>query len=210
MPAKRRIIEAMPDSTDRDRSQACADPRVPLVVLDLASVESYFLAQPLSCLAFEAQGAVWAPLISAPAPLDLDRAGAQRRGDALQLELAWPARHPRPRPAAMRVAALACAHGLGADFMLAMSRLAWGSGRDMDSPDEHEFLAAELGLAFTEVRAAAREDSAWDLELASVAEDLAPLGIKTAPALRWQGQLYLGSEQILALLDDCQSLQSRL
>jgi 2-hydroxychromene-2-carboxylate isomerase len=183
------------------------DPSVPLVVLDLASIETYFLVQPLSCLAFEQDGAVWCPLISDPAPLDRDRRGAQERAAALELELEWPARHPQPVPRAMRVAALACDHGHGADFMLAMSRLAWGSGRDPDDPVEYEFLATETGLDKREAADAAQEGSAYDRRLADVAGRLKQLGIATAPALRWQGRLHSGSESIAPLLAQSQSAQ---
>jgi len=181
----------------------------PLVVLDLASVETYFLVQPLSCLAFEQEGAVWCPLISDPAPLDRDEPGARARAAALELELQWPERHPKAVPRAMRVAALACDHGRGADFMLGMSRLAWGSGRDLDDPGEYEFLAVENGLDRREAADAAQEGSAYDRRLAEVAGRLERLGIAAAPALRWQGQLYAGSEAIAPLLAQPQSAQSR-
>jgi 2-hydroxychromene-2-carboxylate isomerase len=182
---------------------------VPLVVLDLASVETYFLVQPLSCLAFEQEGAVWCPLISDPAPLDRDEPGARARADALQLELQWPARHPQPVPRAMRVAALACDHGRGADFMLGMSRLAWGSGRDLDDPGEYEFLAAEIGLDKREAGEAAQEGSAYDRRLSDVAGRLKRLGIATAPALRWQRQIYAGSRSIALVLAESRSAQPR-
>jgi 2-hydroxychromene-2-carboxylate isomerase len=176
------------------------DPSVPLVVLDLASVETYFLVQPLSCLAFERDGAVWCPLISAPAPLDRDEREARACADRLELELAWPQRHPEPVSRAMRVAALAAAHGRGADFMLGMSRLAWGSGRDLDDPGEWEFAAAENGLDAGEASAAAQEGSVWDLQLRDVARALKRLGVVKAPALRWQGQIYSGRQSIAPLL----------
>ncbi len=185
------------------------DPSVPLVVLDLASVETYFLVQPLACLAFEQEGAVWCPLISDPAPLDRDEPGARARADALELELQWPERHPKPVPRAMRVAALACDHGRGADFMLGMSRLAWGAGRDPDDPGEYEFLAAEYGLDRVEAANAVQEGSAYDRRLADVAGRLARLGIVAAPALRWHGQIHAGSEAIAPLLPEPQSAQRR-
>lgn len=199
-------------SSVNSRSRLAAewdDPSVPLVVLDLASVETYFLVQPLACLAFEQEGAVWCPLISDPAPLDRDELGARARAERLELELQWPERHPEPVPRAMRVAALACDHGRGADFMLGMSRLAWGAGRDLDDPGEYEFLAAEYGLDTREASTAADEGSAWDRRLHDVAGRLARLGITAAPALRWQGQIYSGNEAIAPLLPQPQSTQPR-
>ena len=189
--------------------EAWADPDVPLVVLDLASVETYLLVQPLACLAFEEEGAVWCPLSSAPAPLDRDRRSAQARADHLGLELAWPQRHPEGVPRAMRVAALACARGRGADFMLGMSNLAWGSGRDLEDPREYEFMAGELGIERHEAGAAAQEGSAWDLELQRVASTLQRLSIVTGPTLRWQGEIYVGSQAVAPVLSQSQSSQPR-
>ena len=45
---------------------------MPLVVLDLASVETYLLVQPLGWLARQSEGTLWCPLASEPAPLDLE------------------------------------------------------------------------------------------------------------------------------------------
>lgn len=182
---------------------------MPLVVLDLASVETYLLVQPLACLAFEQEGAVWCPLSSAPAPLDRDRQAAQGYADRLGLALAWPQRHPEAAPRAMRVAALVCARGRGADFMLGMSRLAWGSGRSLEDPEEYEFMAGELGIQAREASAAAAEGSAWDLELQRVASALERIGITTAPALRWQGKIYVGSQAVAPVLAQSQSSQPR-
>lgn len=197
-------------ANSRSRSAGALEDRsVPLVVLDLASIETYFLAQPLSCLAFERDGAVWCPLIGDPAPLDRDDSVARARAESLELELQWPARHPAPVPRAMRVAALACERGCGADFMLAMSRLAWGSGRDLDDPGEYEFVAAEIGLDVCDAEAAAREGSEWDLQLRDLASGLRRLGVATAPALRWQGRISSGSESIAPLLAGSQSVPLR-
>ena len=149
------------------------------------------------------------PLISDPAPLDRDRAGAQERAGALELELQWPASHPKAVPRAMRVAALACDHGRGADFMLGMSRLAWAAGRDPDDPGEYEFLAAEHGLDAGEAREAAQAGSVYDRRLRDVASRLERLGIAAAPALRWETQIYQGSEAIAPLLAEPQGAQLR-
>jgi 2-hydroxychromene-2-carboxylate isomerase len=188
---------------------AWGDRGVPLVVLDLASVETYLLVQPLACLAFEQEGAVWCPLSSAPAPLDRDRQAAQARADRLGLELAWPQRHPHAVLRAMRVAALACARGRGADFMLGMSRLLWGSGRSLEDPGGYELVAGELGIEPREASAAAQEGSAFDLELQAIAGNLGRLGITTAPALRWQGEVYMGSQAVAPVLSQSQSSQPR-
>src|ERR1700730_1532720 len=171
---------------------ALRDAQVPLVVLDLASVETYLLCQPLTGLAREltwtAQrpgGAIWCPMASAPAPLDLDRELAERVARRIELSLAWPERHPAPVPRAMRVAALACGRGVGAAVIYRLSRLAFGGGGDLDDPAEYLLALTEAGLTAREAMLAAKEGSVWEAELRSLARELAELGISAAPALRW-------------------------
>lgn len=187
-----------------------SDPAVPLVVLDLASVESYFLVQPLACLAFEQDGARWCPLLSPPEPLDLDRRMAEHTARALELELCWPERHPTPVPKAKRVATLACLQGCGADFMLRMFRLAWCSGRDLDNPREYEFVASELGLDAVIATSGAQQGSAWELAQLELAMQLQQIGIGAAPTVRWGGEVHRGRPTIEPLLAQSPSLQSRL
>src|SRR5664279_3869612 len=84
--------------------RALSDPDVPLVAMDLASVESYLLVRGLSYLAVEQDGALWCPLLSRPAALDLDTDAARLHADRLQLPFVRPERHPAPVPTAMRIA----------------------------------------------------------------------------------------------------------
>lgn len=189
-------------------SFSISDASVPLVVLDLASVDTYLLAGPLSSLAPESAGALWCPLISEPTPLDRDRNAARACAEGLELPLAWPERHPAAVPRAMRVAALASMRGCAASFMLGMSRLAFGSGIDLegigraidweriDPQHPERFLLAvedDMGMSVQEAASAVLEGSAADVELALTAHRLARAGVSAAPALRWQGTLYLGA-----------------
>lgn len=196
--------------------RAWSDPDGPLVVFDLSSVETYFLARALSGLAVEGHGASWCPLISEPAQLDLDVDGARDCAKRSQLPFVRPERHPAAVPRAMRLAALAAARGHAAIFTIRATRLAWSTGADLgrlgedkDLNDGHEeddldeylrLIVQEIGVDVGEAKAAANEGSDWDLELHSIAVGLSQLGIHTAPALRWHGKLYTGQAAIAPLL----------
>jgi hypothetical protein len=78
--------------------RALLDPDAPLVVIDLASVETYLLVRALSYLAVERDGALWCPLLSGPASLDLDIDEARIHADRLQLPFVRPQRHPESVP----------------------------------------------------------------------------------------------------------------
>jgi AcrR family transcriptional regulator/2-hydroxychromene-2-carboxylate isomerase len=207
-----------PRSRPRPAEPGWSDPDVPLVVIDLASVETYLLVRALSDLAVERDGAVWCPLVSEPAPLDLDVEAARGWADRLQLPFVRPERHPAPVPRAMRLAALAAARGRGAIWTVRATRLAWATGadlarlgedsrpQDIDAEDDLEgyleLMAREIGLDVSDAKLAAEEGSQWDLELHSISRRLAQLGIHSAPALRWQGNLYAGLDAISAVLAD--------
>ena len=196
--------------------RALNDPDVPLVAMDLASVESYLLVRGLSYLAVEQDGALWCPLLSRPAALDLDIDAARLHADRLQLPFVRPERHPAPVPTAMRIAALAAARGRAALFTVRATRLAWSTGADLDrlelgagleDPDQDDdpegylrLMAQEIGLAVEDAKLAAQEGSEWDVELHALAGGLAQLGIDTAPALRWRGKLHTGLAAISAVL----------
>jgi hypothetical protein len=201
--------------------RALSDPDVPLVAMDLASVESYLLVRGLSYLAVEQDGALWCPLLSRPAALDLDIDAARLHADRLQLPFVRPERHPAPVPRAMRIAALAAARGRAAIFTVRATRLAWSTGADLDrlelgagleDPDQDDdpegylrLMAHEIGLAVEDAKLAAREGSEWDVELRSIAGGLSRLGIHAAPALRWRGKLYSGLVAICAVLAEVES-----
>ncbi len=202
-------------------NRALSDPDVPLVAMDLASVESYLLVRGLSYLAVEQDGALWCPLLSRPAALDLDIDAARLHADRLQLPFVRPERHPAPVPTAMRIAALAAARGRAAIFTVRATRLAWSTGADLDrlelgagleDPDQDDdpegylrLMAQEIGLAVEDAKLAAQEGSEWDVELHALAGGLAQLGIDTAPALRWRGKLHTGLVAISAVLAESEN-----
>ena len=189
---------------------ALRDPQVPLVVLDICSVETYFLAQPLTWLAVERDGAVWCPLASPPGPLDLDRESAARVARRVQLPLVWPERHPAPVPRAMRVAALACSRGFGARCMFGLSRMAFGGGADLEDPEQYLLAVEESDVTAQEATLAAQDRTGWAAKLLTMAQELRELGISAAPALRLEGRLYLGTRAIAPVLGRSPSHQPTL
>ncbi len=205
--------------------RASSDPGRPLVAIDLASVETYFLVRPLSYLAVERDGALWCPLLSRPASLDLDIDAAMLHAHSLRLPFVRPAHHPAPVFGAMRIAALAAARARGALFTVRATRLAWSTGADLDrlergagldesEPDDDpegylRLMVEEIGLDVCEAKLAAREGSEWDVELHALAGGLARLGIHAAPALRWRGKLHTGLTAISAVLAESDSSRQR-
>ncbi len=205
--------------------RALSDSALPLVAVDLASVESYLLVLPLSYLAVERDGALWCPLLSKPASLDLDIDAARTHARRLRLPFVRPERHPAPVPRAMRIAALAAARSRGAIFTVRATRLAWSTGADLDrlelgaglgncDPDDDpegylRLMVEEIGLDVREAKLAAREGSEWDLELHALAGGLARLGIHAAPALRWRGNLYTGLAAICSVLAESEGNRLR-
>jgi 2-hydroxychromene-2-carboxylate isomerase len=190
-----------------------SDPRVPLVVLDLASVETYLLVHLLSRTISEPGGAVWCPLESGPAELDRDRSRAERQAAELDFSVKWPRAHWRPVPRAMRVAALAMARGCAEPYIRTMSRMAFAAAMDVNevsAPIQPErcreldgyYVAVDedLGLDGTEVTLATQDSSEWDLRLKSVAAELAAIGVTSAPAIRRDGEIRVGASAILPLL----------
>jgi 2-hydroxychromene-2-carboxylate isomerase len=169
-------------------------------------------------MAVERQGALWCPLISEPAQLDLDLDAARACANRLRISFVRPETHHAPVPRAMRLATLAAARACGAMFTIRATRLAWATGADLgrlgedsrpgeiDAEDDLEgyleLMAREIGLDIEEAKLAMEDRSDWDRELEQAAGCLAELGIHSAPALRWQGHLYTGLDAISAVLAD--------
>jgi AcrR family transcriptional regulator/predicted DsbA family dithiol-disulfide isomerase len=207
---------ASPGRRPRSSKPALSDPDVPLVVIDLASVETYLLVRALSDLAVEQQGAVWCPLISEPARLDLDLEAARRQVDRLQLPFVRPERHPTQLHRAMRLATLASTRARGAIFTIRATRLAWATGADLDrlgdgpsvkdrdaeDDDYLRLIVREIGVEIEEAKTAMEEGSDWDAELDCAAGRLGELGIHRAPALRWHGRVHTGLDAVSAVLAD--------
>jgi 2-hydroxychromene-2-carboxylate isomerase len=191
------------------------DSNVSLVVLDLASVETYLLVRLLSRTTSEMGGAIWCPLEGGPAELDIERAAAERRASELQLSVRWPSERWCPVPRAMRVAALAMEHRCAEPYMRGMSRMAFANGLDinkvtapiqpnpghlLDPEPLYAAVDAELALDEKQVMKATHEGSRYDRELRGIANQLFNLGIARTPSLRHEGALYVGADAISAVL----------
>jgi hypothetical protein len=197
------------------RARCRNNPDIPLVVLDLASVETYLLVGMLSRRLSELGGALWCPLESGPAELDLDRAKAIQRAAGLHLSVTWPDEHWSPVPRAMRVAVLAMAHGCAEPYIRTMSRMAFAAGLNVDrvsapmvpkrgylfAPEPYYVAVDEaLELNGQDVTLATQRGSGSDLQLRSIARTLSGLGITRAPGLRFRGEIHIGAGTISSVL----------
>jgi hypothetical protein len=187
------------------------DPEAPLIALDLASVETYLLVGTLSRNMPDAGRALWCPIESGPAELDLDRAEAELLASELHLSITWPCGPWRAVSRAMRVGVLALDRGCAPSYMRSMSRVAFGAGMDVDKvsgpiepqrthlTDFEPYAVAvdeEWGLSALDIAVATQQDSRWDLRLRRIASELAQLGIVRAPALRLDGEVHIGARAI--------------
>jgi 2-hydroxychromene-2-carboxylate isomerase len=206
-----------PGRTPNSPLAGLSDPRRPLVVLDLASVETHLLVGLLSRTVSEPRGALWCPLLSAPAELDRDRPRAERHAAALGFSVKWPRQHWRPAPRAMCVAALAMARGCAEPYLRTMSRMAFAAGVDVDEVfastrreplDSESFYVSaskSLGLSEAEVALAIQDPTEWESSLKSIATQLETIGITRAPAVRREGVIHVGASAILPLLAELDS-----
>ena len=134
---------------------------------------------------------------SSPAAREL----AELRADQLRLPLVWPDPFPTLSHVALRVTAYACELGAGPAFALAMSRLAFCGGFDLDDPETIAEAAAAAAVPLGACLEAAGET--WrDDELRETARALRTRGISALPAFsvadRWlQGESGLTSAGML-------------
>jgi 2-hydroxychromene-2-carboxylate isomerase len=116
---------------------------------------------------------------------------------ALRLPLVWPDRFPATAVCAQRAAAFACELGAGSAFVLAMSRLAFCGGFDLDDPETLAEAAAAAGVPLDECLTAAGET--WrDEELQATAVALRARGITELPAIRVGREWFQGESGLLA------------
>ena len=127
-------------------------------------------------------------------PRRRDRTTVERRAAQLGLPLVWPDGDATGR-AATRIAVLATAHGRGAGFALAASRLAFCGGFDLDDPDVLAEAAAAAGLELGEALAAAR-DAGADRVAHHEGARVAHLGATALPVLQLGGELFCGEDRV--------------
>jgi 2-hydroxychromene-2-carboxylate isomerase len=119
------------------------------------------------------------------------RADAERRAAALRLPLIWPERFPAPAPGALRAASLACELGAGPEFALALGRLAFCGGFELDDPETIAEAAAAAGVALGTCLQAAGES--WrDDELREPAASAGAAGMHRLPVFLVAGRWFQG------------------
>ncbi len=182
-----------------------------------ASNASFFFAldDPLSYLTAErverALGPVdWVPVIG---PLseglgsDADEArehlaaerlrAAEHEAEILQLPLVEPHRFPMNSRRAARAAAFAADAGCGAQFTLALMRLAFCGGFDITAAPVLEEAAATAGLDPEDAVTASR-DRGYDLRLDATSRGLLSRGVKSPPAISIGRHFFYGSDAVIA------------
>jgi 2-hydroxychromene-2-carboxylate isomerase len=125
------------------------------------------------------------------------RARAEAGARALRLPLVWPDRFPGSAPCAQRACAFACEIGAGGPFALALSRLAFCGGFDLEDPETLAEAAAAAGIALDECLAAAG-DTDRDEELEDVAYQLHEYGVTELPAIRVGSRWFQGESGLQA------------
>ena len=124
------------------------------------------------------------------------RADAEALARAVRLPLVWPETFPMRAPAALRATAFACELGAGAAFALAVSRLAFCGGFDLEDPETLAEAAAAAGVPLGACLGAARES--WrDEELRETARLLRAEGVGGLPAFRIGGRWLDGETGLL-------------
>jgi 2-hydroxychromene-2-carboxylate isomerase len=124
---------------------------------------------------------------------------AERRARELRMPLVWPERFPARVPAAMRVATFATERGCGAAFAIAVGRLAFCGGFDVEDPDILAEAAAAAGLEVVEALSASR-DARRDRMVAAAGRAMWVQGGTLMPAVRVDGELYCGEQRVTAAL----------
>jgi 2-hydroxychromene-2-carboxylate isomerase len=126
-------------------------------------------------------------------------AAAERRARELHLPLIWPDRFPAPVPHAMRAATFASERGHGAAFAIAVGRLAFCGGFDVD---EEAILAEAAAAAALDVDAtlAAAADPRRDRLVEAAGRALWAAGGRALPAVRLGGRVFHGEGGITAAL----------
>ncbi len=122
-------------------------------------------------------------------------AEAEERALALSIPMVWPDPFPADVRPAMRAAALACALGRGAAYVLAASRLAFCGGFDLSDPEVLAEVAAAASIPLDDCLQAAG-DRARDAEIETAGRRLLAAGADGLPAIRIGRLLFCGEERL--------------
>jgi len=169
----------------------------PTLYFDLASPYTYYAA--------ERADRMFAGLDWRPAAADALRCGGfadraalavvTRRAAALELPMVWPMGPPVHLRGAMRVAALACEYGLGAQFVVAASRLLFCGAFDLEDPEVLAVAASAAGLDLGDMLRAAG-DEGRDAPIFDAGDALVAAGASRLPVLRVGQTLFCGEERL--------------
>jgi len=185
-------------------AERATPPRVTFF-FDLASPYTYLAAERVDrrfC------GAQWRPAVGrrldagplARGTVDARELEAvERRARELHMPLVWPERFPAAVPCAMRAAAYAAARGRGPAFAIAIGRLAFCGGFDVEDPRMLAEAAAAAGLDVDETLDAA-EDRRRDRQLEAAGRALWVGGGGLLPAVRHAGGLFSGEQGVTAAM----------
>lgn len=169
----------------------------PALYFDLQSPYTYLAAERADRMF---AGLRWLPASSAAlgsgaVPCDAERDAIVRRADALDLPLVWPAEPPSETLEAMRVASLATEQGVGAQFVLATTRLLFCGGYSIGDPEILAEAAAASGIDWHDTLRAAGE-AERDGPIEEAGRRLLAAGADRLPALRVGGRLFCGEDRL--------------
>jgi 2-hydroxychromene-2-carboxylate isomerase len=126
---------------------------------------------------------------------EIERAAISKRAELLGLPLVWPVDPPVAGPSAMRVASLAAERGVGAEFVLAASRLVFCGGYGTDDPETLAEAAAAAGMDWREMLEAVG-DGERDVAIEEAGRRLIAAGADRLPALRVGRMLFCGEDRL--------------
>ncbi len=166
----------------------------------------YFdLQSPYTYLAAERADRMFAGLRWLPASLpgagggavtcEIERSAISGRAALLGLPLVWTVEPAVAGPGAMRVASLAIERGVGAQFVLAASRLMYCGGYSVDDPEILAEAAAAAGIDWREMLEAVGA-AERDVAIEEVGRRLAAAGADRLPALRVGRTLFCGEDRL--------------
>ena len=130
-----------------------------------------------------------------PAHSAAAREAAERMAAELRLPLVWPERLRAEVPSALRAATRASERGVGAQFALAASRLAFCGGFDLEDPEILAEAAAAAGVPLDECLQAAG-DVSRDGAAHATARGLRSRGVRRLPAVRVHGSCFSGQQAV--------------